>query len=390
MDLATVLTSQCEHLRRLNDSHDRALCARRHRSVTHARFLRALTQLARYKMDRARADTGRAVCAAVDARRSNLSVGYKKLHLRHPCLAPSGIGDGGNGVGQDGAPAAGGDGLDVAAVSDAEGLLQRLADEAHAARARVASTDQALRDLGDLSTMNEEKWEHHALARDQALQDHAHLAALRLEGLRAKQGRLERAVKDVGNDTAASKPPPAGAFELGATADIPLPASSLPLPAPPMAEETSSAGTTLPPAPPTDGTAHASLLASCHEIVQCVREMDEACGGEARKQAAAIADRVAKDHRDRQSALSRALQVGAVELRAEQQAAGEANALLERRSRAEVRQRGTRHQGCGDAVLSSVVPLARHCSTPLRSCKCWLWKCARTFVKPNGNSKTAR
>jgi len=66
-----------------------------------------------------------------------------------------------------------------------------------------------------------------------------------------------------------------------------------------------------------------------------VHELGQACGGEARVQAAAIAARIAEEHRGRRRMLQAALQAGAAELRAARHAIEAPAALHGRRARAE-------------------------------------------------------
>ena len=176
-DPAQQLTARCEHQRHLKDSGvDPALHVIHQHSATSARFIQALAQLARYKMDVAGADEemGRAICAAVETRRATLDAGYAALELRHPLLTQAEDGE-----------------------ADSEGLLRRLADEEQAALARVATAEGAMPTLDELPRLHEDAWREHALARDQARQEQVHFAELRLEGLRARQRCLERALSGV-------------------------------------------------------------------------------------------------------------------------------------------------------------------------------------------------
>eukprot|EP00310_Coccolithus_braarudii_P014116 CAMPEP_0183349806 /NCGR_PEP_ID=MMETSP0164_2-20130417/13877_1 /TAXON_ID=221442 /ORGANISM="Coccolithus pelagicus ssp braarudi, Strain PLY182g" /LENGTH=249 /DNA_ID=CAMNT_0025521595 /DNA_START=48 /DNA_END=793 /DNA_ORIENTATION=- len=240
-DPAQQLIAWCEHHRHLKDSGvDPALRVIHQHSATSARFIQALAQLARYKMNVAGADEemGRAICAAVETRRATLDAGYAALELRHPLLTQAEDGE-----------------------ADSEGLLRRLADEEQAALARVATAE------GAMPRLHEDAWREHALARDQARQEQVHFAELRLEGLRARQRCLERALSGVRE----------GAIEL----------PELPTGGRIQSSLVSNA----------DDDRASPLLAACADLATCVHELGQACGGEARVQAAAIAARIAEEHR---------------------------------------------------------------------------------------------
>ena len=140
-DPAQQLTARIEHQRHLKDSGvDQALHVIHQHSATSARFIQALAQLARYKMDVARADEemGRAICAAVETRRATLDVGFAALELRHPLLTQAEDGE-----------------------ADSEGLLRRLADEEQAALARFATAEGAMPTLDELPRLHEDAWREH-------------------------------------------------------------------------------------------------------------------------------------------------------------------------------------------------------------------------------------
>ena len=287
-DPAQQLTARCEHQRHLKDSGvDPALDVIQKHSATSARFVQALAQLARYKMDVAGADEemGRAVCAAVETRRATLNVGYAALELRHPLLTQPEDGE-----------------------TDSEGLLRRLADEARAALARVETAERAMPTLDELPRLHEDAWRERALARDQARQEHVHFAELRLEGLRAKQRCLERALSGVRE----------GAVELPEMRELPTGGGI-------QGSEASCA----------DGDHASPLLAACADLARCVHELGQACGGETRAQAGAIAARIAEEHRGRRRTLQAALQAGATELHSARHAIEAPAALHGRRARAE-------------------------------------------------------
>ena len=284
-DPAQQLMARCEQQRHVKDSGvDSALDAIHQHSATSARFVQLLARLARYKMDVAGADEtrGRAICAAVEARRATLEVGFAALELRQPLLTRV--------VGYD---------------SDSEGLLGRLADEARAALTRLEAAEGAMKTPDELPRLHEDAWRGHALARDQARQELVHFATLHLEGLRAKQRCLERALSDVSEGDVALP-------ELPSVGDAP---SSQALDA--------------------DGERASPLLAACADVVNCVHELGQVCGGEARAQASAIAGRIAEEHRGRRRMLHAAVQAGAAELRAARQAYEAPAALHGRRVRAE-------------------------------------------------------
>ena len=149
---------------------DPALRIAEQHSATSARFVQALTQLLRYKMDMAGAEEemGRAVCAAVETRRATLSVGYGALSCPPPLDLPLLANEVGSGT-------------------DSEELLCGLADGADAALARAEKAVGAMPSHNELLTLQEDAWREHALVRDQARQEQVHFAELHLEGLRAKQ-----------------------------------------------------------------------------------------------------------------------------------------------------------------------------------------------------------
>ena len=284
-DPAQQLMARCEQQRHVKDSGvDSALDAIHQHSATSARFVQLLARLARYKMDVAGADEtrGRAICAAVEARRATLEVGFAALELRQPLLTRV--------VGYD---------------SDSEGLLGRLADEARAALTRLEAAEGAMKTPDELPRLHEDAWRGHALARDQARQELVHFAALHLEGLRAKQRCLERALSDVSEgDVALPELPSVGDAQSSQALDA-------------------------------DGERASPLLAACADVVKCVHELGQVCGGEARAQAIAIAGRIAEEHRGRRRMLHAAVQAGAAELRAARQAYEAPAALHGRRVRAE-------------------------------------------------------
>ena len=172
-DAAQRLMAQCKGQQLLKDAGiDPALRIAEQYSATGARYVQALTQLLRHKMDMAGAEEemGRAVCAAVETRRATITVGYGALSLDHPLLANA-----------------------VGSGTDSEGLLRGLADGADAALARAEKAVGTMPSHNELLTLQEDAWREHALARDQARQEQVHFAELHLEGLRAKQNCLLRA-----------------------------------------------------------------------------------------------------------------------------------------------------------------------------------------------------
>ena len=264
-DITQQLIMQCEDQKSLKDMGvDPALQAVRQHSATSARFVQILAQLARYKLDVARRDEemGREVCAAVEARRATLDVGYHALKHLHPLLAE---------------PWSDGD-----SASDA--LLSRLASEAEAARDRVETAKRAMPKLEHLTKLHEDAWRDHALERDQALQDEVHLGELRLEGLRAKQRGLERAL---------------GMCER--VADVP---------------ELLTSGAMEVDTPVVQASADAApLLTSCAELVRSVNDMHTACSRDVLAEVAAIAARISEERHGRQQALMAALKSVSTELR---------------------------------------------------------------------------
>ena len=190
-DLAQRLAAQCKGQQLLKDAGiDPALRIAEQHSATSARFVQALTQLLRYKMDTARAEEemGRAVCAAVETRRATFTAGYGALSLGHPLLANA-----------------------VESGTDSEGLLRALAGEADAALTRARKAVGAMPPHNELLTLQEDAWREHALARDQARQEHVHFAELHLAGLRAKKDCLLRAFRSLKED-AIELPEPVGSI----------------------------------------------------------------------------------------------------------------------------------------------------------------------------------
>ena len=83
-DPALRLSELCAQQGRLGDAGvQRALDTMRQHSSTTGRFVQAMTRLARYKMDSACAEeeSSRAICAAIEARRTELQKCYDKLEL---------------------------------------------------------------------------------------------------------------------------------------------------------------------------------------------------------------------------------------------------------------------------------------------------------------------
>jgi hypothetical protein len=237
------------------------------------RYVRALAQLARYKMDVAHGadDLSSAVADAVEARRAALA-------------APPGDANADD-------------------ADDADGLLERLARGQEAARARCEAAERAMPSPDELNKLQEEAWRHHVVERDRAREELLQLAELRVAGLRAKQSFLGRAL---------------GRVREFSELDLPtVPAASSP-----VQEE---------------GPHHASpLLTACTELVKCVHEMHrETCGEEVRAEIIAIAARIAEEHRGRQQDLRAAHQDASRDLGSALDALRAPAAQHMRRSRAE-------------------------------------------------------
>ena len=261
-----------------------ALHAMHQKSATSsARFVQALARLAGRRTDVAGTDEtmGRTICAAVEARRASLEVGYAALELRHPLLTRSMADDG-----------------------DSDALLRRLADEAESASARVQASDGAMPKSDELPKILEEVWREHARARDQARQEQAHFSELRLEGLSAKQRCLERALRGVRE----------GAIEL---------------PELPMSDTLQDCAESR-----ASGGRASSLLAACADLEKCVHELEQACA-EVRAQVATITTRIGEEQSVRRKQLQADLQAGAAELRAARHVIDAPVALHGRRVRAE-------------------------------------------------------
>ena len=144
-DPVVQLRSRCEQQRRLKDAGTApAIQLIQHSSATSTRFLRALAELAKYKMAEAKAadELGRAVRAAIETRRATLVAGYAALHLSHRLLAQESDGD-------------------------ATGLLRQLSEEAAAARARVEAAETMMPPPDELHKLPTEEWRDSAQARDQ-------------------------------------------------------------------------------------------------------------------------------------------------------------------------------------------------------------------------------
>ena len=119
-----------------------------------------------------------------------------------------------------------------------------------------------------------------------------HLTELRLEGLRAKQRCLERA--------------------LGRASDC---AAELPNAVEGSDREPEAALVRL-----VSQDADDPVLTACAELAMGVRELGEACGSEARARAGAVAARIADELRGRGERLRAELQAIAAEMRAARQA----------------------------------------------------------------------
>ena len=321
--MSAELEALCKGQQHLKDAGiDPALRTAEQHSATSARFVQAVTRLLRYKMDVAGADEqmGRAVCAAIETRRAALTVGYGALlSSEHPLLDHA--------VGDD---------------TDSEGLIRGLAGGADAALARAEGAKDAMPTHDALLTLHEDAWREHALARDQARQEQVNLAQLHLEGLRAKQRCLERALSGM-HEVTIELPEPEGDIAQSNVADaIDEAARSLltdsPLISPP-------------------------LLTACANLAKCV-ELGQAGDGEGRAQVAAIAARVAEEHRNRRPKLQAALHVGAVELRA-------------MRSRLQKR-----------CTVAACAP--RHCSSRSRRCRPRSLGRARRSARPSVCTKTSK
>ena len=292
IDAAERLAALCKGQQLLKDAGiDPALRAAQHHSATSTRFVQALTQLLRYKMQMANADEqmGRAVCAAIETRRAALTVGYGALALEHPLL--------GHGFGSN---------------TDSEGLLRALASDAAAALTRAEGAKEAMPTQDVLLTLHEDAWREHALARDQARQEQVHLAQLRLAGLQAKQRCMERALGGM-HEVAIELPEPAGD-----------PAQST------VEDAVDEAARSL----LTDSPRTSQLLNACADLAKCVHENGQD-GGEGAAQAAAIAARIAEEHRNRRPKLQAELHEVAAEVRATRHAIEAPAALHDRRVRAE-------------------------------------------------------
>ncbi len=279
------LREWCEKHRTLKTvGVDAALDAVRLHAASNARFIHALKQLARFKLEIARGlgDEGMAaeVCAAVEARRISL-VGDPALEHRHPLLGGP-LHEGG----------------------DADALLRRLALEEEEARDRVEAAERAMPRIEDLEKLVEDEWKHHYVERDNARQEQVQLAELRIAGLSAKQGYIERALVCV--------------REVSEGLDLPeLPIGDL-----------SAVTETLASAPP--------LLASCAELVRGVHELHrETCNEQVRREIMAIAARTAAERNNRAEILQAALTAASAELRAAHQALQAPASLLARRTRVE-------------------------------------------------------
>ena len=287
LDPAVLLSSQRDAQQRLKDQAvDPALMSMRHHSATNVRFIKALAQLARYIMDQSeKAEEGSCtVCAAVDACRAKLRVGYDALDLHHPLLIQAAVEE-----------------------RDSEQLLQRLFEAVEDSRARVEAAIIAMRELGDLHLLHEDEWRGHALARDQARQDQVMLSTLLIEAMRAKQHRLERMLSRA---------------EDVASFDLPEPSS--------MGRTTASSVEI-----EANHSNASPLMVACDELSRCVDEMSDACGGEALAQAAAIAARISEGQSARQEKLRSELHSVASALGAARRALADPLSLHERRSQAE-------------------------------------------------------
>jgi hypothetical protein len=263
---------------------DAALDAVRLHAASNVRFMHALAQLARYKLETARGDEdmGAAVCAAVEERRSSLEVGYPALKQRHALLAGAW---------------AGGDG---------EALLTCLASEEEAARVRVEASERAMPHIGDLEKLIEDEWRHHYLERDQSRQEQVQLAELRIAGLSTKQHFLEGAL--------------GRASEVSGGTGLDLP--ELPTGGVPAAAETSASASL--------------LLTSCSELVRSVHEMNrETCNAQVRSEIMAIAARTAAERQGRAQTLKTALAATSAELRAALHALQAPKSLHARRAKTE-------------------------------------------------------
>ena len=291
-DLAQRLAAQCRDQQLLKDAGiDPALRAAQHHSATSTRFVQALTQLLRYKMQMANADEqmGRAVCAAIETRRAALTVGYGALALEHSLL--------GHAFGSN---------------TDSEGLLRALASDAAAALTRAEGAKEAMPTQDVLLTLHEDAWREHALARDQARQEQVHLAQLRLAGLQAKQRCMERALGGM-HEVAIELPEPAGD-----------PAQST------VEDAVGEAARSL----LTDSPRTSQLLNACADLAKCVHENGQG-GVEGAAQAAVIASRIAEEHRNRRPKLQADMREVAAEVRATRHAIEAPAALHDRRVRAE-------------------------------------------------------
>lgn len=276
---AAALAMSCKLHQQLKDSGADALQAARLHSATNTRFVEVLVQLAQYKMSTAAAEEelGRAVLSAIESRRALLAVSYAALEISHPLLAEEMSGH----------------------DAGSEGLLRRLADDAESARARREAASGNMHN-DDLSKMQEDQWQHHAVARDQARQDEVHLTELHLEGLRAKQRSIENALSNVGEHV-----PELPGLTVPYAVDAPL-----------------ASAETHP------------LMQACADLTQSVHTMGGTCS-ESRAQVVAIIGRMAEEHSSRRRNLQAALQTGAADVRATRSALEAATAVHERRARAE-------------------------------------------------------
>jgi len=283
------LRDWCEEHRTLKTAGvDAALDAVRLHAASNARFIDALAQLARYKLEIARGDEGMAdaVCAAVEARRVSL-VGDPTLEHR-----------------QLGGPWQEVLGGPLQEGGDADALLRRLAMLEEEARDRVEAAERAMPRIEDLEKLVEDEWQHHYLERDNSRQGQVQLAELRIAGLSAKKRYIERALVCVRKVSEGLVVP-----------ELPIGVVSA------VAETSASA-------PP--------LLTSCAELVRSVHEMHrETCNEQVRREIMAIAARAAAQCHDRAQMLQDALAAVSAELRAAHQALQAPASLLARRTRVE-------------------------------------------------------
>ena len=241
---------------------DVALDAARLHAASNARLVCALALLARYKTNLLRAadDMGQHVRAAVEARRAKLEEDCIVAEHRHPLLAM--------------AP------QEEDAV-DADGLLLRLAAEEEAAKTRVETALREMPHIDDLPKLNEDEWRMRVLQRDLARQDQVQLAELRIEGLRAKQHFLERALSCIHE-----------------VSELDLPELTGGIPA--VAE---------------DSAKICPLLTACSDLVGSVHAMHATCGEEVRAEIIAIATRISSERECQEKALREGLRAVSVEIR---------------------------------------------------------------------------